>query len=355
MTKAATPPVEKPTVTVKGETKTLPEEEFWKRYSPHYEFPLSSVSSFALHAVGIAFLILLVVVAFQIWKEPPSPDIDAIAIEGGGGGLPGGVGGGPGSGDAQPRENVPDPADPKKPVPSVQLADLPVGPVDPIALPTFKDDTGERVIDVGNQALAQMAKLDETTRTKMFNGLAAGQGKGGTGSGGGSGSGTGTGTGGGMGEGKGKLSERQQRLLRWAMVFNTKDGRDYGRQLGLLGAQIAVPEGTGEYRLYTDLRNLPAKGEIADLSTMKSIYWIDDKPESVMGLCRALNIPAPPGPQVHFVAFFPLELEKELADMEMAYLQQKYPGKKLNDVDETRFEVRNNKPVITLMTMKGGR
>ena len=42
------------------------------------------------------------------------------------------------------------------------------------------------------------------------------------------------------------------------------------------------------------------------------VEWIDDKPDSVAGLARALGIKPPP----HFVVCFPSELEEELLRLE---------------------------------------
>src|SRR5262249_40675398 len=148
-------------------------------------------------------------------------------------------------------------------------------------------------------------------------GLAAGKGKGGSGQGGGQGAGTGMGEGDGVGNGKGKLTLRQKRVLRWTMIFTTAHGEDYARQLQGLGAMIAVPEAGGDYRLFRDLSQRPhVRGDIEDLGKLNSIYWIDDKRESVGGLTRALGINPTPA---HVVAFFPVELENKLLELEKNY------------------------------------
>ena len=36
-----------------------PDEEFWEKYSPHYEFPLSTVGSIALHIAGLVLFLVL--------------------------------------------------------------------------------------------------------------------------------------------------------------------------------------------------------------------------------------------------------------------------------------------------------
>src|SRR5437870_12398812 len=63
-----------------------PEERFWKRYSPNYEFPLSSATSAVIHLFVLGIL-ALGAHTFANWDNPV--DVDAIRI-GGGGGSPGG-------------------------------------------------------------------------------------------------------------------------------------------------------------------------------------------------------------------------------------------------------------------------
>src|SRR5262249_16010216 len=160
------------------------------------------------------------------------------------------------------------PTDPRKAAPSDPLPDLSAPSLDPITLPTLKDADGQRLVE-SSKALEKMANLDKDLRKKLFNGLAD-KGQGGPGQGGGGGSGAGPGKGAGTGAGS-KLSERQKRQLRWVMVFNTFDGKDYVRQLALLGAKVAVPVGDGKHRLYRNLNEVPPKGEIEDVGTLQNI------------------------------------------------------------------------------------
>src|SRR5437588_9850753 len=74
-----------------------PDERFWKKYSPHYEFPLSLSSSTFLHLVGVALLALIAFVWANRKKESAPLPTEAIVI-GGGGGNPNGVGDSPGEG-----------------------------------------------------------------------------------------------------------------------------------------------------------------------------------------------------------------------------------------------------------------
>src|ERR1043166_8396917 len=77
-----------------------PEEQFWKRYSPHHEAPLSGVTSTILHLLAI--LLLLGVIWLQnklkLAEENRSLPVDPVRLNltGGGGGSPTGKDGGTG-------------------------------------------------------------------------------------------------------------------------------------------------------------------------------------------------------------------------------------------------------------------
>src|SRR5262249_54122357 len=142
------------------------------------------------------------------------------------------------------------------------------------------------------------------------------------------------GSGRGISEGDGKLTQREKRVLRWVMVFDTYNGEDYARQLAGLGAYLAIPLSDGQYRLIKDLAARPATGHIEDLSGIKRIFWVDDKRDSVIALCRALAIS--PVPE-HVVAFFPERLEKRLLEIEL-----KYQGRREEEIYETRFKIRKS-------------
>lgn len=314
-----------------------PAEEFWHRYSPHHEFPLSSISSVTLHILVIVLLVLggWLAIKLGLMSDKTGLPVDAIILErGGGGGSLNGKEGATGSGDLP--ELADSKADPTKPINPINLPDLPETAVDPIKLPDFKDADGKRVIDPGarNLALEAAKSLSEDARTKIF-GSVGDKGGGGDGTGGGTGSGKGKATGSGTGDGqKGKkLSERQKRMLRWTMIFNTRDGNDYATQLDALGAILAVPTTAecNEFLVIRDLKARPAQGKVEDPAALQRIYWIDDKPDSVSGLARALEIKNKPK---LIIAFFPTELETKLAKLETDYA-----GRKGDDIAETRFDV----------------
>jgi hypothetical protein len=119
------------------------------------------------------------------------------------------------------------------------------------------------------------------------------------------------------------------------MIFSTQNGEDYLRQLRDIkpgtGAILAIPLGNRKYEVLRDLSHLPAKGKEEDLADIKNIFWVDEQPESVANLARALGIKPPP----YIVAFFPPELEDELAKRE----REKSGGAREDDIEETKFNL----------------
>src|SRR5205823_5263763 len=115
-------------------------------------------------------------------------------------------------------------------------------------------------------------------------------------------------------------SVQKGRILRWRLTFKTQDGDDYRKQLLALGAILAVPQGENRHRVIRDLTKLPAGGKVEDLAGIGRIFWVDDRPESVRSLARALGLPNPPA---YFVAFFPQELENKLSRRELAFKNRK--------------------------------
>jgi hypothetical protein len=314
-----------------------PDEKFWQRYSPHHEFPLSSVTSICLYA--LAGLLMWVLVTFAIRKNEDNRSLPSESITvgelGGGGGSPEGQGE-IGPGDAPPvhgNEAVAnaktDPVPPPVPANDQKLAE--VSPAPP-TLPEFKGGDG-RLIDASQEAMARFAHLSEDAQKKIMAGLGPSKGQGGPGQGGGKGKGIGKGTGDQVGDGSGQLTQRAKRVLRWVMLFNTLNGNDYLNQLRALGAILAVPDPAGGgYLIIRDLSHLPASGEKGDLSTIQRISWVDSQPASIRSLARALQLPVQPP---HIIAFFPEKLEKELLDKELKY-SRPHPE---DDIKETRFKV----------------
>jgi hypothetical protein len=293
--------------------RTPPAEEFWQRYSPHHEFPVSSITSVALHILVIVALLLGAWAAIRLGLlgDDNKLRVDAINL-----GKPNGVPDKKGIGEGPLGEEVGDNPQPRK---TVDLGKLPESNLDPIDLPKGKDPNGKRLIDPGTvkSELEKLQQLTKEVREKLDSGPG--------------GRGDRSGTPNGSPNGK-KVSERRERLLRWSMIFNTRDGGDYASQLDALGAILAVPVANGkEYEIIRDLKTRPVQGKVEDPAALQRIYWIDDKPDSVAGLARALGIKT--NPKV-IVAFFPVELENKLAQME-----RDFAGRKEDDIAETRFDI----------------
>jgi hypothetical protein len=326
--------------TASGKKQTLPDEQFWQRYSPHFEAPLSGVGSFTIHVLVIGVLAIMGLLILPLFNKDFGQAMDDVAFDpnltGGGGGDPRGVGDNPGDG-ASGQSDEQNPPDPNKKYGEerVPTPNLPIQTGPSQLFPDLKDQDISRLIDLSNQAVESTSRIPKTTFEEMRKGLASGKGKGGSGSSGGEGSGKGKGTGSGEGEGKGQVTnnKRIQRMLRWTMAFNTRDGADYARQLKALGAIIAVesPEDPTKGMVYRELVN-PAPGQLEDLREIKRIWWIDDKPDSVFALCRALSIQPTPR---RIVAFLPVELEDRLLQLEL-----NYKGRNEEDIKETVFEIR---------------
>lgn len=321
---------------LKGKKKAAPpEERFWQRYSPHHEFPLSTAASIFLHVLGVGLLVLGAILVSRLGLEQKPPEVASVMIEGGGGGREEGVGDNSGKGiipsGIEQKDVVRQPINLPQPPKAEQLTNVQPRPADI----DLKPSENARVID--DSALGeQLSNIGQQAKTQI-DGIIAGKGKGGEGSGGGKGKGRGTGDGDkvGPGTGSGKISQREKRQLRWVMMFDTRDGSDYLRQLSGLGAILALPQGEGSYYVIRDLLKRPAVGMTEDLGKLDRIYWIDDKPQSVASLANALGIPPPP----LIAAFFPQSLEKELLDKELAYFQRRKPNGQEDEILETRFRV----------------
>jgi hypothetical protein len=314
----------------------LPEERFWKKYSKHHELPLSTASSVVLHAIGIAILIGAGIIWARYKANYGKVEVAPLIIAGGGG-QRGGIDGPPtGTGqaesiqqDAQATETRPPSEVPKADLKKAEAMQSPVLP---------KSTPSERLFQENPELSAKLSGVGEAAHKKIgeLQGLAS-KGKGGRGSGGGHGGGVGTGTGDLTGPGVQNLTQRSKRQSRWIMVFNTRDGEDYARQLSGLRAILAFPAPNAKegWMVIEDIGKRPVEPRPKDVGEIDRIYWVDDKQGSVASLAHALRIDSPPP---FFAAFFPVELEKELLEKEL-----KYRNAAEDEIDETRFVVRRSR------------
>ncbi len=126
------------------------------------------------------------------------------------------------------------------------------------------------------------------------------------------------------------LDQRQKRLYRWSINFNTKSGNEYLQNLEAIGAVLAIPTGPNSYEV-VDLTKRPFKPEVKDISTIQKVVFTDSGGKDVQGLVDALGL------SLHtnrIVVFIPSELEDELSKAELAYGRLDE-----NDVFETHFAI----------------
>jgi hypothetical protein len=335
--------------TKKPALRVPPEDAFWKRYSPHSEFELSAAGSVALHilAIGLVALIAWMAIKLGLGGEDRPLPVETVQFSnlGGGGGEKKSRDEGAGGKDAteEPKERG-DPTD-DKPVTDKTNAKPPIER--PTLTPDnarniqadFQDSRVDEMLRDATQSFASVANLSRDVREKLRENVNPGGGRGGSGRDGGKDVGKDTGDDKGKGAGKATLNQREKRVLRWAMTFNTQNGVDYARQLGGLNAILALPEGQ-QFRIIRDFSKRPALGEVEDISSINRIYWVDDKPQSVHSIAQALGWPEGTS---YFVAFFPAELEERLLQLEMDAAKKQHPGKNVreDDIHETKFRVIN--------------
>jgi hypothetical protein len=350
--KNSAPKKDAPAAPVKKEPG-LPDERLWVKYSPHHELPLSSVSSFTAHVLAVGMLVICASCTLFNRNVHEVP-VEAVRLDAGGGGRPHGADGATGPG-SRPPEEVGETN--KKPDPNPETEKRP--DLERIKSPDFQaqfNDDARRFINQPNPPpnLGKVALLDESVRRKIQPGPAtdASKGRGGDGSGGGRGGGKGTGEGDRSGPGKssGSLTQREKRMLRWTMMFDTDNGRDYLAQLRGLGAILAIPtnEEKREFKLVKKLTP-PAHLEEEDITKINRIYWVDETPESVRQLMAALGLKIRPN---FFVAFMPEELENKLYQLEKAAAK----GRPEDDIRETKFRVKRSgdrfEPVFASIAFK---
>jgi hypothetical protein len=303
--------------------KVPPEEQFWKRHSPHGEAPLSMAGSIALHALAIGGLVLCAVYLAALFLKPErSLPIDPVRL------LPGGDGRGAGkepAGAGQGGEDVGAPDKESQPGDEDGPRRPALTPIEAKKLQEEFDPDSFRAIQRSETGKA-LARLGAGARDRLRKGIGSGDGQPGKGPGPGPG---------------GRLNKREKRMLRWHMRFTANTGSEYLEQLRQLGAILAFPVTEGAEPKFKVVRDLKPGGNLKDedLSKIQRIYWIDDKPKSVTDILGALRIRLPRLP-ARFVAFMPEELEKQLFNMERRYVEKVLKRKFDEDkIDETEFRV----------------
>lgn len=308
-----------------------PEEEFWERYSPHYEFPLSSIGAVALHiAFLLVFLGMLWLLAKFTFNDKEPVPMRAMALVGDGDGEDGK---GTGGGDL-PENNTPFDV----PMEPTKVQEIPIEKVKEMEhlfpkLPTPDEGLHPEQLD----AARKISKLNDDVRKIILEGQGGKRGKG---------PGDGEGTSGVPGTGssnRGDATSSSNRAMRWELVFRTADGKDYLAQLAAMRATLVLPQPSdfSTLKVYRDLSS--PVGSPFSRNELPGLHFIDDDAGSASRLAKALGVDFTPP---YFIAFFPKDIEEELATKERAYR-----GRSENEIFSTKFKIliRDGKPSITVV------
>lgn len=311
-----------------------PDEQFWDRYSPHHEFPLSSVGSVALHigALVLFVLALWLLSGLTLSDKTPVPMRTITLADGDGVEGKGGGGGTDRKENIDPiRQNVP------KDVPRPKIEQ--VVPEIKQFLPKVADQNGPKPEDLKN--IEKYAGLDPDLARKLLEGAS---GKKGTGPGDGTG---GPGPDGAGGGNKGDASSSANRGIRWELNFKTASGKDYFEQLQAMKATLLIPEPT-DFKVYKAYRLATGslRGEDYDIAQLPGLHFIDDDDGSARRLAQAMGLGFSPP---RFLAFFPKDIEDELAKKE-----HDFRGRKESEIFSTSFRIliRDGKPAITVISQE---
>jgi hypothetical protein len=323
-----------------------PEGTFWQTYSANGEFPFSSIGSFMIHAL-VLFVVLGGVFALFAHRdngEELEPVLVGDGGPGGGGGNPNGIGDAAGNlrpPDAEESLEKPDPSKPidKTPQPELDLKDKNTKIADD---PDAKDVV--KKAPTVNQKLPGLPSLKDNVQG------VAGKGRGGEGQGGGFGKGIGKGVGDKWGTGP--SNKRGQRQQRWKMIFDTRSGNDYVRQLNALSTILRFDVGNKSY-IVRNLSERPAKpvelaldaeGRPTDPEIKTRNWWLDDDRDSCVAVKEALGLSFTPDA---IYAYFPIAMEESLVKKELAY-GKPYGRTKEEDIGETRFKVEFQRGTATI-------
>lgn len=307
-----------------------PDEKFWQRHSPHHELPFSTAAAVAVHLFVFFLIVLVAGVRGCSAEHMGSVPIEPITIDEGGNNIPGAAPGNRDEGQDKPmivdRRNQPGAQE--VPLPEIPRP-VPSAPIDPTPDQRTERPPGPSTVKDLEERISRALGSDRP------------------------GQGPRTGEGGGK-PGGGAANERAKRMVRWVLQLEYGDAAEYVHQLQLLGAQIgfARPGETDRIDLIRDLGPRPAHPEPAPAAEINRIFWKDNQPRSVLGVCEVLGVPAPNPP--HFYAFLPVDLEKELLDKEMS-VGRRFGRDTEAKIRETIFAVSfvGNRPILEVIEQTG--
>jgi hypothetical protein len=208
------PPLDQPISP--DQVNLVPDDPTMKKYSSHYEFPLSMLMAVMLHVFAVLLVLAYMAIKFY-FAPPPPPDMDTIVFAGGGG-----------QGDDSPEELRP------------EVKDEIVVKLDPITTEVIPDRLPDKT-------------LFEREVQKLRQGD---KGQGGEGSGGGKGKGVGTGIGDGAGPGVAK-GNRLGRPRRWTIKMSYEDAEAFLEKLSELKIVIGARKPDGRFLIFQDMPTKP--------------------------------------------------------------------------------------------------
>lgn len=287
--------------------KIIGANNFWNKYSPNNESYVSLLVSFVVHVSLIALVMLL---GWEGLRKAVIGDVNrrlgVSSVQ---------VGGGASSGINETKNDD----DTLKFIPKTKINNDDMNPDIPVKIDPLPDDKvqvekggAKTLVDNANVKAKELSRMGENIKSKLADSLKGVGGKAGTG----------------VGDGRG------ERMLRWVMIFNTANGGDYLSQLMDMNARIAFPDSkiAGKFSIITNLGMKPLSIKDLDLSSISDIFWIDDKPQSVANLSRAIGLSLKVDA---FVVLMPASVEEKLVKLEKNALQN---GKE-EDIEETRFSI----------------
>jgi hypothetical protein len=311
-----------------------PEEEFWEKYNKRLEFPLATVATILLHVLVGAVLVFVLVRLMDKENDKSGVPVKLVDMMG----LDDAGAGSAGSGGVEEPIFKRD-GDMLK----AAIDSLP----DPSKLPEIKENMQKTIkyldptgnLPISDANAAAYASLDESVRNKLLGGR-QGAGKGG-----------GTGFDGTQGKGPGGTGADSTlgRNMRWVLRFNVRSGRDYVSQLNTMKARILVPIPNSPKCFIIDNLDNPSPREAtdADLRALgDQVKFSDHRRDAVQSVAGALGLDFRPDT---FWAFFPKDMEDELARKETSYR-----NRRADDIEETIFtvSVEGGRPVIKVVEQK---
>lgn len=267
-----------------GQVPVIPEEGMWRKFSSHYEFPISILMAVLLHVFAVLIVIAYMALAFY-FGDPKPPDMETINFAGGGG-----------EGDGEMKEFTPEVKDDIK----IELEDI-----DKVVIP-------DKIIPDKNQFEIELQK--KRTGEK---------GKGGPGSGGGKGGGIGDGEGDGAGSGKAS-GARLSRTKRWQINFKYEDPDGFVEKLANLKVVVGARLNSGRYNIYEDMASkAPFKFREMDgvefqkfANKMQRLWVLSKQRDACENFGIGVNMSERP---ILIFIFIPTDMEEAILKKEISY------------------------------------